>query len=318
MYIEKKKIGKRVYNYLKASFRVNNKVKTKTIAYLGKEPMSKKEIEKKIAKIPKSKIEELKKDFNQEFLKKEQIKELNTIKKDFSKKIKNLNKELLNDMFKDFKTYYIYNTNSIEGNTITLQETNLLLNENKTPSGRDLREIYDHINAKDCFDYLLKNKPKINKELIIDIHSRLLKNIDKRIGYFRTHKVRVFGATFETTPPQYIEADMKILLRWYNRNRNKLHPIILSALFHEKFEKIHPFYDGNGRTGRMISNLILIQSNFPPLIIENKKRKKYYEVLSKGHEVDLDSIKTIQYKPIVKYFYKELLRTYETIFSKWG
>lgn len=325
MYVEKKKIGKNEYNYLKVSVRVKDKVITKTVAYLGKEPMSKAEIKAKIAKIPKSATEKIKKeakmetaDINREFLSKEQIKELDELKKEFSRKLKTLDKKLLDDMLKDFKTFYIYNTNAIEGNTLTLQETNLLLNENKTPTGKDLREIHDHLNEREVFDFILKNKPKINRELIIKIHSMLLKNIDKRTGNFRLHDVRVFGARFEISPVKFVETDMALLVKWYNKNKAKLHPLVLTAIFHEKFERIHPFYDGNGRTGRMLANLMLIQKSFPPLIVENKKRLKYYDVLSKGHKANLTGVDVKLYNPIVKFFYDELIATYKKILSKWG
>lgn len=310
MYIEKKKIGKNEYLYLKVSSRIKDKVVTKTVAYLGKAPMSEKDI--------KAKIDQIKKDLNKEFLNTEQLKHLDRLKKEFSKKLEKLDEKLIEDMFKDFKTFYIYNTNTIEGNTLSLQETNLLLNENKSPSGHDLREVYDHINGKETFDFILKNKPAIDKDIIIKIHSMLLNRIDKRTGGFRTHDVRVFGAKFETTPARYVESDMKLLLKWYHSNKNKLHPLILSAIFHEKFERIHPFYDGNGRTGRMLSNIILIQNNIPPLIIEYRKRKKYYEVLSIAHKADLTATDVRLYKPIVEFFYKELVWGYDKIFSKWG
>ena len=324
MYIEKKKIGKNVYNYLRISARVRDKIKTRTIAYLGKEPMSKSAIKAKIAEIPASKIEEIKRelkeiaDLNNEFLNKDQLNELNNIKKDFIKKLGLSDKKLTQDMFRDFKTFYIYNTNALEGNTLTLQETNLLLNENRSPGGRDLKEIYDHINEKEAFNFILKNKPAINIELIITLHSMLLNKIDKRIGSFRLHNVRVFGSSFETSPAEYIKADMSLLLKWYNKNKTSLHPLILAAIFHEKFERIHPFYDGNGRTGRMLANLILIQNNIPPLIIENKKRKNYYNVLSIAHKADLTKMDISMYKPIVDFFYDELKHTYEKVFSKWG
>ncbi len=325
MYVEKKKIGKNAYNYLKVSVRVGNKVKTKTIAYLGKNPMSKEAIKSEIAKIPESKIkkikEELKKeqaDINKEFLKENQLGGIEKIKKDFNKKIRSLDKKLIEDMFKDFKTFYIYNTNAIEGNTLTLEETNLLLNENKSPEGKDLREIYDHINEKEAFDFILKNKPDINCDSIIKLHSMLLNKIDKRIERFRSHNVRVFGASFETTQAEYVKSDMSILLRWYNKNKKRLHPLILATIFHEKFERIHPFYDGNGRTGRMLVNLILIKNNLPPLIIKNKERKEYYRVLSIGHKADLTKTDINQYKPIVDFFYEKLTDTYQKIFSKWG
>ncbi len=325
MYLEKKKIGKNLYNYLKISVRVGNKVKTKTIAYLGRGPISKNTLKTKIAEIPKLKIEEIKRelkneliDINKEFLDENQLSELEKINKDFNKKLKRLDKKLIEDMFKDFKTFYIYNTNAIEGNTMTLEETNLLLNENKLPEGRDLKEIYDHINEKEAFDLIVNNKPAIDDELIIKLHSMLLNKIDKRVGRFRSHKVRVFGAAFETSPPEYVKADMALLLKWHKKNRNRLHPLILAAIFHEKFERIHPFYDGNGRTGRMLINLMLIQNKFPPLVIKNKEREEYYRVLSLAHKADLTKTDISLYKPIVGYCYNQLISTYKEIFSKWG
>ncbi len=324
MYVEKKRIGNNVYNYLKVSVRRNNKVITRTVAYLGKEPMNRGEINAKISGIPKSKIERIKreakegrKDTNKGFLTDAQLSKLRELKKDFSRKLKVPDKRLIEDMFRDFKTFYIYNTNAIEGNTLTLQETNLLLNENKTPSGRDLRDIHDHLNGKEAFDFIIKNKPRINKELIIKLHSMLMENIDKRRGGFRWHDVRVFGAEFETSPAKFVEADMGLLLRWYKKN-SRLHPLILSAVFHEKFERIHPFYDGNGRTGRMLANLMLIKNGFPPVIVENRKRMKYYNALSEGHKVGLESIDIEAHKPVVQLFYNEMLYTYKKIFSRWG
>jgi len=205
MFVEKKKISGKEYFYLRISAREGDRVQTKTVAYLGKAPMTKKEIEKKISKISKSKIESVKKqlkeellgiDVNAQFLTQDQFKKLSSIKKDFIKKLKVLDKKLIEDMFKDFKIYYIYNTTAIEGNTLTLADANLLLNENKSPEGKDLREVYDHLNQRDVFDELLEKKSDVNIDSIIEIHSKLLKNIDKRVGSLRKHNVRVFGADF--------------------------------------------------------------------------------------------------------------------------
>jgi len=324
MHIEKKRINGKEYNYAKISVRVGGKVRTKTVAYLGKEPMSKNALKAKIENVPESRIEEIKEelkkdvmDMNKKFFNENQLYELENLKKDFNKKLK-LDNKLIEDMFKDFKTFYIYNTNAIEGNSITLQETGLLLNENKSPEGRDLREIYDHINEKETFDFILKDKPAINNEIIIKLHSMLLNKIDDRIGRFRAHKVGVLGASFETSPPEHIKADMSILIKWYKKNRKILHPLILGVIFHEKFERIHPFYDGNGRTGRMLLNLILSYHNFPPLIVKNKKRKEYYDVLSLGYKVDLDKTDIGPYRPIVGFCYDSIRETYKEIFSKWG
>ena len=146
----------------------------------------------------------------------------------------------------------------------------------------------------------------------------LLQNIDNRLGNFRGHEVRVFGATFETSPAKYVEADVALLLKWYRKNAQKLHPLVLAAIFHEKFERIHPFYDGNGRTGRMLSNLILLHKDYPPVIIQNSKRMKYYDALSEGHKAELTGINANFYLQIVEFFYEELIATYEKIFAKWG
>ncbi|MBI5880536.1 Fic family protein [archaeon] len=325
MFIEKKKIGKGTYNYLRISARVGGTVKTKTIAYLGKGNMGKAELEKAVSSIPKRQLDEAKaalagssEDLNKAFLSDAQLGKMAELKRDFARKLKSNDKRLLDDMFRDFKTYYIYNTNSIEGNTLTLEETGMLLNENRTPAGKDLREVYDHVNEREAFDWLLDKRPEIDLRQIIWIHSMLLKNIDVRVGGFRKHNVRVLGADFNTTPAEYVYTDMNLLMKWYRSNKRRLHPLILAALFHEKFERIHPFYDGNGRTGRMLLNLILLRSGFPPLIVENKTRKGYYAVLSAGHKADITKSQPEHYKQLVDFCYKQLLGTYERIFSKWG
>ncbi len=289
----------------------------------------KKQIKKKIEKISKivtNRINgakfELKqnaaKNLNSEFLSEDQLDKIKEIKKDFAKKLKQLDKRVIEEMFRDFKTFYIYNTNSIEGNTLTLEETNLLLNEGKTPEGKELREIYDHINEKETFDLLLTEKPEITQELIIKIHALLLKNVDNRVGNFRDGNVRVAGAGFDTSDSRYVLIDIKLLIKWYVENKKKLHPLILAAVFHEKFERIHPFFDGNGRTGRMLINLILLRANLPPLIVKNKERKEYYHVLNLGHKAALTKTEAEHYKPIVEFCHQKLLETYQEIFAKWG
>lgn len=318
MFIEKKIVNKKPYYYLKQSFRSGNKVKTKTLAYIGTEKdkekiakLKKQFDENKLKRIKKELFKE--KDWNILLSDKEKIKE---IKKQFSSKLKKLDKKTKKDMFDDFLTYFVYNTNAIEGNTLTLKETDLLLNKGITPQGRTLREINDHLNSRDVFYYLMEKNLKINKHTIILIHDLLLKNIDERKGY-RTSNVRVVGATFRSSPSQYVQSDMKILLKWYNQNKNKLHPVILASLFHHKFERIHPFYDGNGRTGRMLLNLILFKNIMPPIILSNKQRKKYYSVLAKADKIGLTEI-TEDFKPLIKFVSTQILKTWNTIFKHWG
>jgi len=327
MYLEKKKIGKDRYNYLKISVRLRDKVRTKTIAYLGKGNIYKNKAKriferfKKTANDIKQKtLEELKLesvDINKEILSEQQLNKLKQIENSFNKKLKTLDKEILKDMYNDFITLFVFNTNAIEGNTLTLRDTDLLLNKNITPSGKSLREINDHLNSKDTFNFMLEKKPKINHETIIKIHSLLMKNVDKRAGYYRMHNVRVFGATFEASPAEFVRIDMNILLKWFRKEKNRLDPLILASAFHHKFEKIHPFYDGNGRTGRMLLNLILIHNKMPPLIVPDAQRKRYYSALSEADNIELNKTQ-LEHKKIVDFCYFSLLKTYNTIFARWG
>jgi Fic family protein len=310
MYLEKKKIGKNEYNYLKTSFRNKGKVETKTVAYLGKGDLTKKDLEEAIKKYRK-KEEQIKKGSFEEnsFLDNEKLKKVEKIKREYKEKLKKLDEKTKEDMFNDFLILYSYNTNAIEGNTFTLRDTELLLNKNITPSGKNLREVNDHLNAKSVFLSVLKNKFVITHENIIKLHSKLMKNVDERVGSYRAGNVRVFGAKFKTSSFEYIKTDITILLRWYRSNRKKLHPLVLASMFHHKFEKIHPFYDGNGRTGRMLMNIILFQNELPFLIVPDSQRKKYYDCLEKADKEE--------YVSLIEFFYFNLLKSYTTVFDRW-
>ena len=327
MYLEKKKIGNDYYNYLKISVRFKDKVRTKTIAYLGKGVINRnkskrifEKFKKTADRIKQKTLDELKLetiDINKEILSEQQLNKLAQIKKGFNKKLKNLDKETLRDMYNDFLALFVFNTNAIEGNTLTLRDTDLLLNKGITPSSKSLREINDHLNAKEAFEFILEKRPKINNNTITKLHSILMKNLDKRIGYYRTHNVRVFGTSFEASPAEFVKIDMDIILKWLRKEKNRLNPIILAAAFHHKFEKIHPFYDGNGRTGRMLLNLILIQNRMPPLIVPDAQRKRYYNALSEADNTALDKIQ-LEHKRIVDFCYFSMLKTYNTVFARWG
>lgn len=313
MYVERKKIHGKEYYYLKRSVREGSKVRSKTVAYLGKSPLSRKQLQHRMAM-----VRETVSEYGLKLLSSEQQSHLEQLRQEFALKLRQLDTKTIQDMFRDFSTYYIYNTNAIEGNSLTLEETSLLLNESRTPAGKDLREIYDHLNEQETFSHLLQHKPDITIKTILDIQARLLRNIDERRGYFRRHNVRVVGADFQTSPAEYVLTDMKILLKWYGLNQKRMHPLVLAALFHEKFERIHPFYDGNGRTGRMLLNLILLRKGFPPLIIRNDRRQDYYRALSQGHKAGLTSADEVTYVGMVNFCYGQMVQAWENIFSKWG
>jgi Fic family protein len=106
---------------------------------------------------------------------------------------------------------------------------------------------------------------------------------------------------------------MGLLLDWYNKNKDNVNPIALAIIFHHKFEKIHPFMDGNGRTGRMIMNHILISNNLPPIIIHKKTRKEYLESMREADDSDLWKVNK-NYSDLISYGIDEFVDTYWGLF----
>lgn len=329
VYIYKKTKGNATYYYLRASKRKGNKKVEKDIAYLGS---SIEEARKKFPEIAKDK-QEIKKSYrkintfleNEYYIKKiEKLKlkkdlyleksltEIEACKLHYEKEFKKLDKSSQKEAFENFSIEFAYNTTSIEGNTITLEEAKKFFEEGKTPADRELREIYDIKNTREVFSWIVENKEEISNDLIIEIHKRLLKNIDERTGY-RTRDIKVFRSHFNASPGIYVKADMGILLKWYKENKKKLHPFVLASIFHHKFEKIHPFSDGNGRTGRMLMNCILLKAGYPPSVIYKKTRSDYLDALSSADSINLTETNT-KYKRLVKYIADETIISYWSLF----
>jgi len=319
VYIYEKKIGKIPYYYLRLDTLVKGKKIVKDIAYLGndlskvniesllKDSKYKEEIKKSYKTITKflnskyyldkAQKKKLKKD---KFITKEQQIKLEAMKLHFKDRFLKLDKQTQKDIYDSFIVSFAYNTTSIEGNTIPLIEASRILNEGYLPKNRTLREVYDLRNTKDTFFYLLTKKI-LDKKLIIDIHDRLLKDIDERKG-FRNFDIRITFATFKSSHYYFIEKEIDSLLNWLKEN-SKIHIFALCAMIHHKFERIHPFADGNGRTGRMIINFMLIKAGYPPIIITKKHRKEYLDAL-------LQCDKKNNYLPLIEFMLKEYENNY--------
>ena len=182
-----------------------------------------------------------------------------------------------------------YNSNAIEGNTLTLKETRLILEEGLTIAGKSMREHFEATNHRDAILFLEKiiKKHGIKEEDILAIHGLIMKNIEKETaGIYRRGQVRILGVPF--LPPNYLKVPrlMDDLLEWISRNSEKLHLIELAALAHYRFVVIHPFYDGNGRTARLLMNLILMRGGYPFVTVLANDRKRYYNALAKADKGD--------------------------------
>jgi len=331
VYIYKKPTSKgKNYYYLRASEKKGEKLVTKDIAYLGSsieevkinlEKLSKyKEKIRKSYKILNTflesnhfleKVKKLK--LKQDPLLKDKTNEIEACKMHYSEVFNKMHELTKKEIFKNYIIEFAYNTASIEGNTINLEEAKNLLNEGITPKDRTLREVYDLQNTEKVFIELLNTKTELNHDLIAHIHDKLLENIDERKGY-RTTDIRVVHSNFDATPGKYVKTDMDLLLKWFHENESKIHPLVLATIFHHKFEKIHPFSDGNGRTGRMIANFILLRNNFPPMIIHKKTRKEYLEAMREADESDLWKIEEKKYSDLISYGISQFIETYWNIF----
>lgn len=330
VYLYKKTIGSKNYYYLRVSAKKGGKTLTKDLAYLGN---SIKDAKNALENLPKyrdqirkayktinsflesthylEKAGELKTKQNP-FLEPMQ-KELEACKLHYNQVFQKKNQLTKDEIIKNFIIEFAFNTTSIEGNTITLKQARNLLEEGLTPKNKTLREIYDLQNTEKVFLSLLEQSVDLSHEFIIATHKALMENIDNRTGY-RTEDVRVFKARFKSTPAPYVKPDMDLLLKWYNSNKTSMHPFVLATVFHHKFEKIHPFMDGNGRTGRMLMNYILLRNSYPPNIISKKNRSDYLDTLSKADKNNLTETKKENYLPLIQFTAKELTRNYWNIF----
>ena len=196
---------------------------------------------------------------------------------------------------KESLTYeWTYNSNSIEGNTITLQETQLIIEEGITVKGKSLREHFETLNHHDAIEYvesLVDATSALAAKEVLDVHALVLQRIEKEYaGRYRTSGVRITNANF--TPPNALKVDefMEELLAWVNTEAAAMHPILRATVFHHRFVWIHPFFDGNGRTVRLMYNLLLMRAGYPPAIILANDRKKYYDALNKANLGDYSKL----------------------------
>lgn len=176
----------------------------------------------------------------------------------------------------EFIIEYTYNSNAIEGNTLTLRETDLVL-RGLTIAQKPLKDHMEAVGHKEAFDYisqLVKEKVPISESIIKQIHFLVLADKRDDRGVYRRVPVRIMGAQHEPVQPYLIEPKMEQLL--IDFAESKEHIITKLARFHIEFEGIHPFIDGNGRTGRLLVNLELMKAGYPPIDIKFADRIAYY------------------------------------------
>lgn len=195
-----------------------------------------------------------------------------------------------------FEIEMTYNSNAIEGNSLTLKETYLVISEGITVKNKPLK---DHLEAKDHYEALefvmglveYKKPQTVSEQLIRTLHQIVVRDTEKEwAGRYRNSNVFITGARHKPPEAVLVPEKMASLVQWFRRQEAKLHPIELAAVIHHKFVHIHPFFDGNGRVGRLLMNVIIMREGYPLAVILKNDRKKYYDCLARSDREDYSGL----------------------------
>ena len=211
-------------------------------------------------------------------------------------------KEIIRNLDEWYKVELTYTSNAIEGNTLTRQETALVVEKGITVEGKSIVEHLEAINHAKAWEFIMtfqnKNIKDISEQTIRNIHSIILRGIDMtNAGRYRNVPVRISGSTVVLPNPLKVPLLMKKLIEDLYVSKDNVIDIAIRA--HFDFVSIHPFSDGNGRTGRLLMNLILMRGGFPPAIIRKEERKAYINSIEKGQlHNDLSDYINLLYKVV--------------------
>ena len=196
-----------------------------------------------------------------------------------------LPKELLQNLKEWYKVELTYSSNALEGNTLTASETALVLEKGLTVKGKPLKDHLEAVNHGYAFDYIIElvNGSAKDRDLrdIYGIHQLILKSIDdQNAGRLRLVQVYITGLELDLPGPIKLQELMEEFIQWLHTTQE--HPVLIAADAHLKLVSIHPFMDGNGKTSRLLMNLLLMQAGFPPAVIKPEQKDEYIEVLKEA------------------------------------
>jgi Fic family protein len=185
---------------------------------------------------------------------------------------------------------WTYNSNAIEGNTLTLRETQLILEQGVTIGGKSLREHFEVVNHREAIalvESLAEKREPIAPGVVRQLRALVMARIDdENAGQYRQLPVRIVGATHEPPPAWDVPARMTDWADWLAGQEIVAESVELAAVAHHRLVAIHPFLDGNGRTARLVMNLILLRAGYPPAIIARAGRAQYYRTLAAADRGD--------------------------------
>jgi Fic family protein len=202
-----------------------------------------------------------------------------------------LDKSLLKQIREYFRIGLTYSSNALEGNSLTETETKVVIEDGITIGGKPLKDHYEAIGHSEAYDllYRLARSKEITEKHIKDLHRVFFFRIDpKNAGKYRRQRVLITGTEFLPPPPDKVPSLMASLAQEIPSLRKKYHPVQFAALLHRELVTVHPFLDGNGRTARLMMNLVLLQSGYPIAVIPPILRANYLDALRKSQETPRD------------------------------
>lgn len=288
--VRKKMIKGQPYYYLEHSYRKGKRVLKKEL-YLGN-------------KIPKN-IENIKRQLIDDIYREKWYSDLDIIKKNYIKEHRSIPKSIKEKELQSFVTRFTYDTQKIEGSTLTRRETADLLEREITPTSKPMRDVKEAEAHRDLFYRILKSKKNLTLQMTLDWHWYLFSQTKADIaGKIRKYQVGIGTSKFLPPSPIEVLPMLTEFFQWYNKNKNRAHPIELAALAHLKFVTIHPFGDGNGRISRLIVNFVLNKKGYPMLDIKYEERNGYYNALERSQIKKEERI-------FLQWFIKKYIKEYQ-------
>jgi Fic family protein len=204
-----------------------------------------------------------------------------------------------------FRIHHTYNSNAIEGNRLTLPETRAVVEDGITIAGKSLKDHFEAVNLAHALDFvetLAHKDTELGERDVREMHGIVLRGIDpENAGVYRRINVRIGGT--EHVPPEavHVPEAMRAFGEWLAGAKTE-HPVVVSAIAHAWFETIHPFVDGNGRTGRLLANLLLMREHYPAIVLLVEDRARYYTALDASHSGDITAMVELTLDRVEKSF----------------
>lgn len=201
-----------------------------------------------------------------------------------------------------YKIGMTYSSNALEGNSLTISETKVIIEDGLTVSGKPLKDIYEATGHAEAYDFMLETarggELQISEETILNLHRLFYHRFDaKEAGRYRTEQVFISGTEYIPPTAEEVPELMKAFVSDIAERQDKLHPVLLAAFVHQRLVDIHPFKDGNGRTARLLMNLVLVNKGYQVVQIPPVLRLDYIQALKAAQRSEKPS--DIQFQTLI-------------------